>query len=263
MKKLLFFTLFLAQTLCFSQTTSLIASKTSSQFIEADEFVGEDIYNNLYYFKNNSFFKKSKHELFHYKNVSFGKITKVDLQNPLRILLFYQNFNALIVLDNQLNEIQRINFSEIDNSLTLTAVGNATQNGYWFFDQNIQQLKIYHYTSGTFQNIGTIFDTTIKNYDTALNYFYWIDTENILYRSDLFGKKQGLGKIPEYDRISFNDGLTLIYEKDQKLYLFEVTKNKSTLIENVQNSFKSFYFKNQNLTIFTPEGITNYRINLP
>jgi hypothetical protein len=38
------------------------------------------------------------------------KITKVDLQNPLKIVLFYESFNSALLLDNQLNEIQKINF---------------------------------------------------------------------------------------------------------------------------------------------------------
>jgi hypothetical protein len=31
-------------------------------------------------------------------------------QNPLNIVLFYENFNVVILLDNQLNETQKINF---------------------------------------------------------------------------------------------------------------------------------------------------------
>ncbi len=82
----------------------------SSQKIDADEMVGFDGSENMYYIKNNVLFKKNKKELWQYKNISLGKITHVDIQNPLKTILFYENFNTVITLDNQFNETQKINF---------------------------------------------------------------------------------------------------------------------------------------------------------
>jgi hypothetical protein len=59
------------------------------------------------------FFLKSARETFVYQNFSLGKITKVDLQNPLKIVLFYENFNTVVTLDNQLNEIQKSIFPKV------------------------------------------------------------------------------------------------------------------------------------------------------
>jgi hypothetical protein len=56
------------------------------------------------------FSKIGTRETFVYQNFSLGKITKVDLQNPLKIVLFYENFNTVVTLDNQLNEIQKSQF---------------------------------------------------------------------------------------------------------------------------------------------------------
>lgn len=53
------------------------------------------------------YIKKNNTQLWQYKNLSLGKITKIDLQNPLKIVLFYEGFNSVILLDNQLNEIQK------------------------------------------------------------------------------------------------------------------------------------------------------------
>ena len=44
---------------------------------------------------------------------SMGLISKVDLYNPLKIKVWFLDFNSLVVLDNFLNEITRINFNEI------------------------------------------------------------------------------------------------------------------------------------------------------
>ena len=68
------------------------------------------------------FYKTKDHQSLEYKNISLGKITKVDLQNPLKIVLFYENFNTAVLLDNQLNETQKINFSE--NTIPIQVDGN-------------------------------------------------------------------------------------------------------------------------------------------
>jgi hypothetical protein len=59
------------------------------------------------------FSKIGTRETFVYQNFSLGKITKVDLQNPLKIVLFYENFNTVVTLDNQLNEIQKSIFPKV------------------------------------------------------------------------------------------------------------------------------------------------------
>jgi hypothetical protein len=84
-----------------------------------------------YTVKNNIFSKIGTRETFVYQNFSLGKITKVDLQNPLKIVLFYENFNTVVTLDNQLNEIQK-NFSESSVPIVATAIGIASQNQFWY-----------------------------------------------------------------------------------------------------------------------------------
>jgi hypothetical protein len=70
-----------------------------------------------------------------------GKITKVDLQNPLKIVLFYESFNVA-PLDNQLNEIQKINFSSNANPIVITATGIASQNQLWVYNSLNQQIGL-------------------------------------------------------------------------------------------------------------------------
>ena len=112
MKNYFLFLFVIVSTTLFSQEKSIATSLIATEFLEADIFVGKDKFGFNYYIKNNVFFKKDNQELFQYKNVALGKIMKVDLLNPLKIILFYENFNTIIIVDNQLNEIQKINFSE-------------------------------------------------------------------------------------------------------------------------------------------------------
>lgn len=263
MKSLTILAVFLTSFLAHCQYTNPVASQMSSQFIEADIFVGEDSYGYQYFIKNNVFFKIKDKEFVQYKNLALGKITKVDIQNPLRIVLFYENFNTVIALDNQLSEVQKINFSEKPEGIIATAVGMSSQNNLWVFNNLNQQLGLYNVIRNSYQTIGLPFEKNIKNYTSDFNYFYWIDAKNQFYSCDIFGKKKLLGQIPEYDLVSITDEKIILFQKDKILYLFDVEKNKKIAIENIEKSYLSFHYKNQNLAIFTAEGITNYKINLP
>jgi len=134
MKKLILAFLIVPFVFAFSQEQSLKAQLIAVQKIDANEFVGFDGLENVYYIKNNIFFKKHKEELWQYKNISLGKITKIDFQNSLKIVLFYENFNTIIILDNQLNETQKINFSENEIPILVAAAGIASQNRLWIYD---------------------------------------------------------------------------------------------------------------------------------
>jgi hypothetical protein len=162
-----------------------------------------------------------------------------------------------------LSEIQKINLSENLPGITATAVGVASQNCYWIFDMVTLQLHLYNYIKNTTQLIGNPFGKNIKNYTSDFNRFYWIDEDNKYYTSDIFGKKELLGTIPQYEQVFIYDDKLILYKQEEKLYFFDLIQNKSMPVKEVENSFKSFYYKNQNLAIFTPEGITNYKINLP
>lgn len=249
----------------FSQESKITIEKHLDDSVEisAEKHIGYDDLGFHYFIDQNKLIKTNNHLKFEYQNINLGKITKVDLQNPLRIIIFYENFNSIIALDNQLNEIRKINFNEINSEVLIGATGTAAQNSYWIFNQLNQQLGIYNYVNNSFRYIGVTFEKTIKNYWSTYNNFFWIDTDNNFFCSDIFGKKNYLGTIPSFDTISTNDDDFLIYEKDKNLTLFNFKKKISYPIEIVQKSFKSFHYKNQNLAIFTDQGLTNYKINLP
>jgi hypothetical protein len=123
-----------------SQNKVVKAEKLHSIMVNADQYFGLDVLENYYFEKNNVLIKKNPNQTWEYQNNALGKISSVDFKNPLRILVFYEEFNTLVFLDNQLNEIQKITFSLLDNPLFISFVGMATQNQIWAFDSALQQL---------------------------------------------------------------------------------------------------------------------------
>ena len=103
MKSLIALFVFLQTIVVFAQDKKWSLTKRDTIAFNADDYIGFDSFGAQYYIKNNVFIKKNTTQIWQYKNLSFGKISKVDIQNPLNIVLFYEDFNTVILLDNQLN----------------------------------------------------------------------------------------------------------------------------------------------------------------
>lgn len=246
-----------------AQEQNIQTTLVSIDKIDADFLVGIDGFDNCYYIKNNAFYKKSKKDIWVYKNPSLGTISKIDIQNPLKIVLFYENFNTIITLDNQLSETQRINFMEYEIPIIVTATGISSQNKLWIFNNLIQQIGLFDYLNNTYQTITPLIKGTIKHYQTNFNTFYWIDENSNWYSSSIFGKISFIGKLPDFDQIQLISNTDLIYKKDNLLYYFNIKVNKKHLIDFDEKTFINFYYKDQILSIFTNQEITNYKIQLP
>ncbi|MFV8369100.1 hypothetical protein [Flavobacterium sp. LB2R40] len=263
MKKVMLLLIIASFSVVSSQNQKLTAHKIDSIRFDGDQFLGYDPFGFYYTIKNNVFSKINTIGTLEYKNISLGKISKVDLQNPLKIVLFYENFNTVVILDNQLNEIQKINFSENTIPIVATAIGIASMNQLWIYNSMNQQLGLYDYLNKEYKTISVPFVGSIQNYSSDFNFFHWVDTKNNWYTCDIFGRITIKGKIPDFESIAIINKNQFMHSKDSRLFLQDFEKGKKTEIEISEKTFKKFYYKDQILSIFTFEGITNYKIIIP
>lgn len=263
MKKIIrFFWLFFVS-VGFSQEKVINPILLSSLPLVADEFVTMDSFGYYYYIKSNVFYKQKDNELFQYKNLSLGKITRVDLQNPLKIVLFYEAFNTVITLDNQLNETLAVNFSKSQNPIVASAAGLASQNRLWIFNSLQMQLGLYDFTKQNLQPLAQPFQNPIRFYQTDYNRFYWIDSDQTVFFCDVFGKISTLGKIPSFDSVQLISNDLAIYQSDNQLYCYFFKDKKSSIIQIDKKIVEKFRIKDQFLIIFTNSEISTYQISLP
>lgn len=250
----------------FSQNKQIKPSSISRLSIDAETFSGYDAFGYYYQIKNNVFSKIKRREVFEYKNVSLGKITKVDLQNPLKIVLFYEDFNTVVLLDNQLNKITEINFSLNNIPIVVSGIGMSTQNQLWIYNALNQQIGLFDYLKNEYKTVSTPLTETIKYYQTDFNTFYWIDKKNNWFSCDIFGKTTALGKVPEFDSIEIINNHQYFFSKANLLYFKDITDTNSSgfsEIEILEKTFDKFYYKDQILSIFTAKQIVNYKIVTP
>ncbi len=234
--------------------------------MDVDEFLGYDSFGYSYQIKNNVFSKTKGTEVFEYKNVSLGNITKVDLQNPLKLLLYYDDFNTVLLLDNQLNKITEINFSQNAIPIVADAIGMSTQNQLWIYNALNQQISLFDYLKNEYKTVSTPLTEPIKYYQTDFNTFYWIDKKNNWFSCDIFGKTTALGKVPDFDKIELLNNHQYIFSKANLLYFKDISDTNSNTISEIEvleKTFDKFCYKDQILSIFTAKEITNYKIVTP
>lgn len=75
-----------------------------------------------------------------FSDKNMGKLKWVDATNPLKILLFYTDFNQVTVLDNKLSLRIQISLRDL-NILQPLLVCTSINEGLWIFDQQDFQLK--------------------------------------------------------------------------------------------------------------------------
>lgn len=112
------------------------------------EYFTTDNLGNVYAINNKQLtkFDKEGNKICEYSNSYLGNITSVDVSNPLRILVFYKDFNQIVFLDNTLVIIgSPINLIDIDID-EASLVCSSNQNGFIVFNSQTKKICKYDKT---------------------------------------------------------------------------------------------------------------------
>ena len=262
-KKILF--ILIINFLCFSlQSQEVISAvKVSDTKLTCDIFLGFDNQKSIYSLKNNILSKNSDSTIYQYNNLGLGKITRVDFQNPLQIVVFFKNFNTVVLLDNQLNEIKKIDFNLKSTPVTLEAVALSSQNQIWIYDSISSKIGLYNVNTYAFKWISTMLENPISYYESDYTHFYWTDVNLSLYRISIYGTIEKLVILPKFEAIQLTKSNNLIYQIEHQLYYYDLTSKSSSKIAIDEKIISKFFFGDGILSIFTQNEITNYKIILP
>ena len=112
--------------------------ETPINFFEVDQI------GNVYCVTNNEILKLNQNGelLYRYSNMTYGNITKLDVQNSLRPLVFYKEQSKIVVLDNTLSEQNNLclNLDQLGLYNTLTIANSNLDNGVWLYDLDFKQI---------------------------------------------------------------------------------------------------------------------------
>jgi len=219
---------------------------------------GIDNLNNIYSIKNNELNKSSDTENYYYKNSLYSTITSIDFQNSLKIKLFYEDSNSLIVLDNKLSEISKINFNIISPNKIISKFSASNDNNVWIYNELNSKIELYNYINNTFRIVNSEISGEVISLKS--NYKYcWVLTDSHIYKFNYFGSLITKTVVNNIQQIEiFNDNL--FFKKDNELFYFD----QELLIEyklDLENLLiKDFFVINQSLYIYDSEHFIKYQI---
>jgi hypothetical protein len=254
-----------------SQNQKTTISKIESFHLNADAFYGYDNFGYYYFSKDNVLFKQKDKKQYQYQNLSLGKIKSIDILNPLKVVLFYEDFNSAILIDNQFNEIQKIEFSNYKEPINAHFIGMASNNSLWVYNTNNQQIGLFNFLTNSYKSLGQPLKLAPIVCQNDFNIFQWMDEKGIWNSCDIYGKISQLGSIKDKTNVQFLDDSKYLYYInsghsliEEGLYLQDIKANMIPYkFEIVEKSLQNFYYKDQILSIFTNQEITNYKIQLP
>ena len=263
MQKLI--TLFLFCSLfCFSQnstTPEISATLTDSTALIAKTIWGIDNFKTLYYStENNSFHKKSKDTTITYSNFQLGEITSANTFNPLKINLFYKDFNTVVILDNRLAEISKVNFNTIQPYKNISFVSSGYDSSLWLFNQDFQYLELYDYKTKKVKLKTMPVQSNVLDLKSDYNYCYLL-TENFLYVYNYFGSLIQKTKNSGFESLAFSKA-HLILKKENRLYILGKNESEILPIQLPKMFIKQFLVTNETVYLYDENLLRHYQLKI-
>ena len=217
-----------------------------------------DNFNNIYFIENNELIKSSDTKDYYYKNSLYSNISSIDVQNSLKIKLFYEDYNTLIVLDNKLSEISKINFNTLSPNKIISKFSASNDNNIWVYNELNSKIELYNYINNKFKVVNSEISGQVISLES--NYKYcWVLTDSYIYKFNYFGSLITKTAINNIEQIEiFNDNL--FFKKNNELFYYD----QDLLIEyklDLENLLiKDFFVINQSLYIYDSEHFIKYQI---
>lgn len=258
MKHLLYFFLLVSYSIVSQERIETIFIKDSD--FKDEKLIAIDNFETIYFSNKNTLHKKDATKTITYNNLQLGYLESTNTFNPLKINLFYKDFNSVIILDNRLSEIFKIDFNTISEYKNVSHISTGHDNTIWIFNQDTQQLELFDYKLNTTRAQTLPVQTNVldlkSNYNTC-----WLLTEKHLYVYNYFGSL--LQK-------TMNDGFTSLAQSDNNIILkkdnslFYLKKNSETPIPIATPNLliKQFFVTNETLYIYNNESIYKYKIKI-
>lgn len=234
--------------------TTLIESTN----IELDSLISVDNFGTLYYSKNQVFYKKEPSKTLTYNNLQLGQLYSANAFNSLKINLFYKDFNTVIILDNRLAEIFKIDFNAISPYKNVSHVSTGFDNSIWVFNQDLQKLELFDYKTKTTRAQTAPVQSRVLDLKSNYNYC-WLLTKNYLYVYNYFGSL--VNKIENTGFTSIDiSGENLVFKQNNTLFFLKANSITPQEIKIPHLSIKGFSLTNETLYIYNSE--TLYKLQL-
>ncbi len=203
----------------FSQEDSI---KISSNVVSAKL----DRLGNVYFITSNNTLNKYEPTIKRYTkfaDLKNGKISSIDVTNPLRILVFYEDQAVVKFLDINLTEINSVDIRKYYSDGWISLSASSNNNGLWIYDNVNRKLLKLGEQLNTQVSTGDLYLILSKKISPQLmieysDELYLCDSINGIFVFDLFG---GYKKTIPYTASIFNQISSSYLPKNSSHLLFK------------------------------------------
>lgn len=224
------------------------------KFPEQNSHVEIDGFGNIYIITENEIVKYNATGVLQKKfsTKRYGRIDFVDAMNPLKILVYYKDFQQLLFLDNQLTETSNMISLEKLGYEQASLVCSSSNNSFWIYDKQNNELSRFDSEFKSLVKTGNlkrILDVDIKpDFMQEQNNFLYVNSPNEgILVFDIYGtfyKTIPLKNLKEFEIVN---GDVFYYEnhalKQYQAQTFNTIEKQfsDTLIKNVYWQNERFY----------------------
>ena len=234
--------------------TKLIKSSS----LKVDQLISVDNFGALYYIENNILYKEFGPQKLNYSNFQLNQISTANAFNPLKLALFYKQFNTVIILDNRLAEIFKIDFNILQPYRNVSLITTGFDNTIWIFNSDLNQLELYDYKVGKSRFVTVPVNSKVMDMTSNYN-FCWLLTEKFLFKYNYFGSL--LSKTP-------NNGFTelkefnsnIILKKENSLFLLKENQENTVLLKLPDLLIKQFFVTNETLYLYDSQKVHEFKL---
>ena len=241
------------------------------QFIKSVKVNGDghfsDPMGNVYIIKNNHLVKyvQDYTQAAEYTNLFLGNIHSVDVSDPLRILLYYQDHNQLVWVDNFLSEIRSPIWLDDLGVDQARLVCSSNQGGFWIFNGLNNQLQYFDV------NLQFVLESIPLNSLTGpdIQPAYMLEKSRKVYLNvpgfgilvfDLFGNYSKTISLEIPGEFQATDQ-HLYYFKEGKFYSYDLRTNNRTLLQfPEEDGIIKVEMQPDFLYLFSRQGYSVYKI---
>lgn len=233
---------------------------------ESDLFTTDPI-GNIYLVKNRNVLVKYSPDgdsLAVFNEVVYGKISRIDAINPLRVLVYYADYGRIVILDNMLSQKNVLNLRKI-NRYNIPCIANSADGNIWLMDAGTGELlKIDDRLDIKFQSpLRNILDFAVMpvGMQESNRELYLVDTANGVLHFDRFGFY--VNKYPFYSSSVQVLYPYILFRSDSTFHSYETkTLYEQTLLIPEAISCLGIRLERDQLYIRRKNRIDLYKINL-
>ena len=186
-------------------------------------------------------------QLFYYQNRTLGNGFQIDVRDPFSILLYYQEYTALIYLDRTLNELAQYNLAS-QGFLGVSQVATAQDNQVWIYDPqdfSLKKIDPYGRVLKKSQDLSLQIGSGLQIEDILVsNAQVYLRTPTGLLRFNLFGQFQKEIILPSGQVLQVKERSVLLKtEQSIQEYVF-FPGNQQTLF-NTDRLMAQLFLRNQ------------------